>query len=119
MNELLKQIIADRRKWLNDQRIEDWSEQDTAFVAERFAELKETETWNAAIDAAAVKWISVDERLPEKTEGFYVCLIFRKDQNVRQSMYNTKTKRFQDMNFHDIHDSVTHWMPLPEPPKTI
>jgi hypothetical protein len=53
MNELLKQIISDRRKWLNEERIEDWNAQDTAFVAKRFAKLKETEIWNAAIDAAA------------------------------------------------------------------
>jgi hypothetical protein len=78
MNELTKQIIAERRKWLNEQRIEDWNAQDTDFVAERFAKEQteihdakikyyedkiemlirtsaemELASWNAAIDAAA------------------------------------------------------------------
>jgi hypothetical protein len=65
------------------------------------------------------EWISVEERLPE-TSGYYyahlrigLCDVFH---------YSAKHKAF---NAHDSLDncdyaiSVTHWMPLPEPPKGV
>ena len=57
------------------------------------------------------KWISVNDRLPERFERVLVC---RKDKKVEQGfrdvgdwwhVYGTRTKH------------ITHWMPLPEPPK--
>lgn len=66
-----------------------------------------------------MEWIDINKKLPPMVDpGFYPCLICRADGNIRQSFFNTKTKMFQSMNFDDINDSVTHWMPLPEPPKT-
>ena len=68
-----------------------------------------------------MEWISVEERLPEKYETI---LLFRpekgaeKDQiwcgwRIRhiggQPAYRTDTE--------DRLDGITHWMPLPEPPK--
>ena len=65
------------------------------------------------------EWISVEERLPE-TSGYYyghlrpwICDVYH---------YSAKHKAF---NAHDSLDhcdyaiSVTHWMPLPEPPKGV
>jgi hypothetical protein len=63
------------------------------------------------------KWIPVTERLPEQGKRY---LVIRFDKV-------TKTK-FIDILWHDAHDlwwnrlykgqyNVTHWMPLPEPPK--
>lgn len=66
---------------------------------------------------AVENWISVEDRLPEITEGFFDCLVYRKYGEIRQARFNCKTERFQNMNFDNIHYSVTHWMPLPEPPK--
>ena len=57
------------------------------------------------------KWISVKDGLPERMQPVIVC---REDKKVEQGyrdvndwwkVYGTRTKR------------VTHWMPLPEPPK--
>lgn len=57
------------------------------------------------------EWISVKDRLPERMQPVIVC---REDKKVEQGykdvgdwwkVYGTRTKR------------VTHWMPLPEPPK--
>ena len=58
------------------------------------------------------KWIPVTERLPESQQKVIVC---RKNGKVEQGVYlgvngwwkvyGTNTK------------AVTHWMPLPEPPK--
>ena len=59
------------------------------------------------------RWISVADRLPEKGVPVIVCREGGKvEQGARDVMdwwrvYGTRTKR------------VTHWMPLPEPPKEV
>ena len=68
-------------------------------------------------DVQPVRWIPVTERLPEQGKRY---LVIRFDEV-------TKTQ-FIDILWHDAHDlwwnrlykgqyNVTHWMPLPEPPK--
>ena len=62
-------------------------------------------------------WIPVTERLPERN-GFYLCLYKHKhpggvamDEGLSiVQMYKGK------WNLNDIY-AVTHWMPLPQPPK--
>ena len=61
----------------------------------------------------ANQWVSVSERLPVAIIGFYDCLIIRNNKQVRQARFNALMQRFQNMNFEDIHDSVSHWLPLP------
>ena len=68
--------------------------------------------------AQVPKWISVCERLPETT-GYYLCYVERYDV-IDVIHYSTKNKAFNswDENFSpDCVIAVTHWMPLPEPPK--
>jgi hypothetical protein len=61
------------------------------------------------------EWISVKDRLPEKKGTFLVC--------TKNDFYCTKNiakVRFYDGEWHGtggIWSNVTHWMPLPEPPK--
>lgn len=75
------------------------------------------------------KWISVEERLPEKefeefTEQMdwdvYPCLCAAKN-HVSGIRYVAKLfydgSNFVDDEFVRYTSSVTHWMPLPEPPK--
>lgn len=69
-------------------------------------------------------WISVKERLPE--EGIEV-LIFGKVLNDISKVLGVRARFRGDQEWkytwesEDIHvykqDDVTHWMPLPEPPK--
>lgn len=60
-------------------------------------------------------WISVKDRMP-KEEGRYIVYA---DKGVKSAFYETYEgeSRWTDEGerYWDIH--VTHWMPLPEPPK--
>lgn len=69
------------------------------------------------------EWISVEERLPESNTR---CVVWSFDYiwRVRFAFYNVCTKRWYVVCDDQIKDTkrdgvkVTHWMPLPEPPKT-
>jgi hypothetical protein len=61
------------------------------------------------------EWISVENRLPEESGKYLVCI---KSGNVYQTKFYSYPK---DKGGHwgqkDKGRSITHWMPLPEPPK--
>ena len=63
------------------------------------------------------EWISVKERLPE--DGKVLCV--RKSEAFRGRRYvdilNVDHGYFMDGAFVVSDGNVTHWMPLPEPPK--
>lgn len=63
------------------------------------------------------EWISVDDRLPDY--GEWVLVIneaYKEDQ--RYTMYNVGcTIRSPSLNFTFWGRKITHWRPLPEPPK--
>ena len=65
-----------------------------------------------ALEATQPKWISVEERLPEKDGKFIVC-------TAKGSVYCTRFKAYgKSGSFQtDINTHITHWMSLPEPPK--
>ena len=77
----------------------------------------------------AVKWIPVTERLPDleleevKTDDndLVPCLAVRKHPRAKNGKYTAKVwydgYGFLDGISNDVTDEVTHWMPLPEPPK--
>ena len=64
------------------------------------------------------KWINVDERLPEENGRYLVCVAIRhlvfEDLTMVVIMGYNKIKGFDVVSGEEI---VTHWMPLPEPPK--
>ena len=62
---------------------------------------------------AAPTWISVEERLPEESEDV---LVFCRNDNIT---WNTIAHRVRTLWWRSgvPIESVTHWMPLPEPPK--
>ena len=64
------------------------------------------------------KWIPVTERLPEASDYYLYKAkgIYRGLKNgVGVSYFMHKAKKWQKTNG----DFVTHWMPLPEPPKEV
>ena len=57
------------------------------------------------------EWISVDDRLPEKDEIVIICT----DENFIYAGELIGDTWFLDND--SWTETVTHWMPLPEPPK--
>lgn len=58
------------------------------------------------------EWISVKDRLPNRKDKV---LVFDQYGNIDVSMFGWTS--FDD--FDSIETQVTHWMPLPEPPREI
>ena len=72
---------------------------------------------NEAPAVDAPKWISVEDRLPER-EGRYLCVKrIGKSGAVYVQLMNGDSYGFSMDHFYT--DDVTHWMPLPEPPKEV
>lgn len=72
--------------------------------------------WNDAVDAMP-RWISVEERLPEDYED--VVIIMR---NGASSWYRVAYREYGGWSFgggRRVPDEVTHWMPIPQPPKEV
>lgn len=57
------------------------------------------------------KWISIDERLPERN-GRYLTHCNIEGQSLVCVLYYSRIGSFNE-------GTVTHWMPLPEPPKEV
>lgn len=76
--------------------------------------------------AAKPQWISVKERLPSDSVGWvtvYGCILSR--WSVQPGFYDKNNNewvsrfigRYMDDDGYAPFEDVTHWMPLPEPPK--
>ena len=65
----------------------------------------------------AAQWVRVEERLPGWS-GDYICV--SRDKNGREWVIPAEWSREMKTwfgRFGEIRNKVTHWMPLPEPPK--
>lgn len=64
------------------------------------------------LEAQQPKWISVEERLPEEAGKYIVC-------TRKKAVYCTAFRFFHGKGYFatDSNTHITHWMPLPEPPK--
>lgn len=73
----------------------------------------------AVNDVPAVSgWVSVKDRLPDK-EGQYICW-FGKNTVIKGAAiatYLEEWKAFGSFESLKTYPNVTHWMPMPEPPK--
>jgi hypothetical protein len=59
-------------------------------------------------------WISVKDRMPEPNVLVMVFLKYGTGHDIALSF---STTRFPDIFDHFLTDRITHWQPLPEPPK--
>lgn len=58
-------------------------------------------------------WIPVTERLPEKRKW----VLCRCEDNIHEVLRWENNEWYHDPKHVYFSDFVTHWMPLPEPPK--
>ena len=67
-----------------------------------------------------MKWIPVTERLPDKF-GEYLVTVQEETGNLYSDYadYDPHQQRWKTGLFLGVRDKVTHWMPLPEPPKEV
>lgn len=66
----------------------------------------------------AVSWISVKDRMPDKN-GQYLCWFGKNTiaKGAAIATYLEMWKSFGSLESLETYPNVTHWMPLPEPPK--
>ena len=82
-----------------------------AYDANAYIQQLENHIGELTEKVAQPRWISVEERLPEENGKYIVC-------TAKGSVYCTKFSVGVRGSFHtDINTHITHWMPLPEPPK--
>lgn len=73
--------------------------------------------YRAGLEAAQPKWISVDERLPGYNAGMHF-IVSRDDGTVGKGRFEVSNGRWYELTTEGLWEiEVTHWMPLPEPPK--
>lgn len=69
--------------------------------------------------AAAPQWISVEDRLPEDAGGAVDAVLVTDGFLIHMAYFNHGTWYFCESGEmkEEMFYNVTHWMPLPEPPK--
>ena len=75
---------------------------------------------NAKLRARVSKWISVDDRLPEPKHEFDArnwYLVALSNGVVKELAYEFHNHSVFGYGWRETAYPVTHWMPLPEPPK--
>lgn len=58
-----------------------------------------------------MEWISVKDKMPYNSGYYLTCCNTYRAYKPNLSYYSREDKSFYDAG-------ITHWMPLPEPPKT-
>lgn len=77
--------------------------------------IKDVFTYIQQLEAQQPRWISVGERLPED-DGCVLCYLKEGSPNT-VCIYYADGELFFMPGLNNVTDSVTHWMPLPQPPK--
>ena len=75
---------------------------------------------NAELKARVPQWISVDDRLPEPKHEFDArnwYLVALSNGVVKELAYEFHNHSIFGYGWRETAYPVTHWMPLPEPPK--
>lgn len=116
---MARYIDADELYKATQKRIAEANEARMAVVDDEFLDLiNDAFTEDVAPRA---EWISARERLPEES-GMYLVFTYRGNRTVLDYSERHKTfnsfDSFSTEEANEVAIAVTHWMPLPEPPKT-
>ena len=74
------------------------------------------------LESQIPKWISVEERLPETSGRYLVCISCPRGEWIESNRYDDSEHAWEAdaPGYHECStDYVTYWMPLPEPPKEV
>ncbi len=76
--------------------------------------------YNSLCDLYASQWISIEDRLPEREDYVFVCVDLGAEGILRITAIHTTAGWYflSDSKYIKIPWKVTHWIKLPEPPKT-
>lgn len=78
---------------------------------------KDAITYIQQLEAAQPKWISVEDRLPGHGTGMFF-MVCRDNGAVHEARFEISNGRWYELTTEGLWEiDVTHWMPLPEPPK--
>ena len=64
-----------------------------------------------------LEWINVDDRLPPK--GAKPVLTYNGYRIIVAKYYRVQKRWIREVDGRWMYDTVTHWMPLPDPPKAM
>ena len=73
--------------------------------------------WQLRLEETMPKWISVKDRLPENREDVLVVAFWHERWNVQWGWYAPNGRVWHVGLMEETDYPVSHWMPLPEPPK--
>jgi hypothetical protein len=66
------------------------------------------------LEAAQPKWISVEDELPPVGERVLACIV---KHHICEAFIDCEDMWHRSPNCYELKGTVTHWMPLPEPPE--
>ena len=86
---------------------------------EEIAALREQERKGVEIDTVKNEWIRVEERLPKSQADVLVVAFWHECWQTMIGWHSDSGERWRVITPHGEREpgGVTHWMPLPEPPK--
>ena len=93
---------------------EDFAVDTLAYIQQLENHIGELTEKVAQFEAARPKWISVKEKLPENDDNY---LVFTSDRNDAVIATYYGDGEWLEYDLTNLIPLVTHWMPLPEPPK--
>lgn len=77
------------------------------------------EGFAAGYRAATPKWIPVEERLPEPFVSVVVHMPMEEPMPTVHEGFLVDEEKWYAAHFDRKKDEITHWMPLPQPPKEV
>lgn len=109
-NNRLNKIINDRKEWLYKERIADWNDSDTAFVAEQYASQSVPQE-NAGV------WVKASDRLPPINKDLHLKIIGKGWSEGLIGIGNFNGDYFSEKGLGSLDKRIIEW--LDESPQSV